>query len=387
MDNNFVLLVDDDQSLLNGLKRQFHRRFNLLAAIGGDEALETMKSKVDIAVVVADMQMPKMNGVQLLEEIARRSPDTTRIMLTGNADQQTAIDAVNKGKIFRFFNKPCDSEVLAEGIDAALRQYELVRAEKELLENTLAGSVKVLIDVLAISDQAGYNRAMKVREWAQKVAKHISIKNPWQLVMSATLFPMGNFFIPPELMLKQLNHEKLTDVESDLVQRTPEQSADLIANIPRLQTVAQTIRYHQRGFDGSGFPADGPSGHDLPLGARVLKILVDLEAITHGVEPGPKAFSVLQGSPSQYDPELLAQIKTCLSVSEDEEKEGHEIVDIPVSLLRPGYRLLENLELKTGRLILSKGTRLSKIQIERLRNFTELYEFNEPVKVAKGLVH
>jgi response regulator RpfG family c-di-GMP phosphodiesterase len=387
MNNNTVLLVDDDQALLNGLKRQFHGRFNLLTALGGEEALEVLNSTEAVSTVVVDMQMPKINGVQLLEKVSEVSPDTTRIMLTGNADQQTAIDAVNKGKIFRFFNKPCDSDFLAEGIDAAIRQYGLVRAEKELLENTLAGSVKVLVDVLAVSDEAGYSRAMKVREWAQQVAKHLSIKSPWQLIMSATLFPIGNIVIPPELMLKQANHDDLTDVERNLVQRIPEQSADLIANIPRLKPVAENIRFHQRGFDGTGFPSEGPNGTDLPLGARILKILIDLETITHGASPGPKAFSVLQDSPSQYDPELLARIKACLCVSEDEEKEGHEIVDIPVSLLRPGYRLLENLELKSGRLILSRGTRLSKIQIERLRNFEKLYEFNEPIKAAKGLVH
>ena len=156
-----VLIVDDDTNLLAGLRRQFRNRFDLHFATGGDEALAAIDTEGSFAVAMVDMRMPGMDGVTLLAELHKRTPDTVRIMLTGNADQQTAVDAINKGHIFRFFSKPCAPEDLANGIEAGLRQYELLMAERVLLEKTLAGSVKVLVDVLSTIDPTGFGRATR----------------------------------------------------------------------------------------------------------------------------------------------------------------------------------------------------------------------------------
>src|SRR6184192_4097590 len=108
-----------------------------------------MAAQGPYVVVVADMQMPGMNGVQFLTKAEAFSPDTVRIMLTRNADQKTAADAVNQGHVFRFLNKPCSPEQLAVTLTAGLKQYKLITAERELLESTLNGSVKLLTDILS----------------------------------------------------------------------------------------------------------------------------------------------------------------------------------------------------------------------------------------------
>jgi len=132
-----ILFVDDDPSLLAAMKRQLHKGFNITLAQGGDEALAMVSranaQKEPFAVVVCDMRMPGMDGIELLKRIRALSPDTMRIMLTGRADQQTAADAINKGHVFRFFSKPCPAEELAEGLSAALEQYRAVAAEHRLL--------------------------------------------------------------------------------------------------------------------------------------------------------------------------------------------------------------------------------------------------------------
>jgi signal transduction histidine kinase len=128
-----VLLVDDEPNVLSGYRRQLGRRYTLLTAEGGDEALELLARRPDIAVVIADMRMPRMNGVQLLAEIEQRRPDAVRMMLTGNVDQETAVQAVNCGHVFRFINKPAPAEVVIEAIESALTRYRLGRAERELV--------------------------------------------------------------------------------------------------------------------------------------------------------------------------------------------------------------------------------------------------------------
>src|SRR5690349_3314098 len=143
-----ILLVDDEPNLLSALQRGLRRQFTVETACGGSAGLTILEKWQDFAVVVADMQMPEMNGVQFLAKVRESAPDIVRMMLTGNADQATAMEAVNQGNIFRFLNKPCTVDRLADALNAGVRQHQLITAERDLLENTLRGSIKVLTDIL-----------------------------------------------------------------------------------------------------------------------------------------------------------------------------------------------------------------------------------------------
>jgi DNA-binding NtrC family response regulator len=145
-----ILLVDDDSHVLDGYRRSLSRDFLVETAAGPDEALPLIEKNGPFAVIVSDMRMPGMSGIQLLGAVKSISPETVRIILTGNADMETAIDAINEGNIFRFLIKPCAHEVMAKTLTAALVQYRLVTAEKQLLEQTLSGSIQVLTEVLSL---------------------------------------------------------------------------------------------------------------------------------------------------------------------------------------------------------------------------------------------
>src|SRR5579864_2678213 len=133
-----ILLVDDEPNVLRACERLLHNRFEMDAAVGGAEALAAIKTKGPYAVILSDMRMPQMNGAELLTRVKGLSPDTIRIMLTGYADVQTALTAVNEGNIFRLLTKPCDKQTLVNALTAGLTQYRLVTTEKDLLEKTLA---------------------------------------------------------------------------------------------------------------------------------------------------------------------------------------------------------------------------------------------------------
>ena len=127
-----VLLVDDDAKVLAGLRRQLHKRFNLYTVLSGAEALRIFACQGPFAVLVADMRMPGLDGIQLLQKVRQRFPDTVRIMLTGDTDRQTAIEAINEGHVFRFLAKPCTGEEVAKALDAALAQHRLMAGERRL---------------------------------------------------------------------------------------------------------------------------------------------------------------------------------------------------------------------------------------------------------------
>src|SRR5690349_13581587 len=144
-----ILFVDDDPNLLAGVERNLRRQFALDTAPGGEAGLAKIASSGPYAVVVSDRQMPVMDGITFLSRVRERCPDTVRIMLTGNVDLEHAVRVVNEGNIFRFLIKPCPHETLYSTIQDALRQYRLINAEKELLNKTLSGSIKLLTDILS----------------------------------------------------------------------------------------------------------------------------------------------------------------------------------------------------------------------------------------------
>lgn len=380
-----VLIIDDDENLLNGLRRQFHKRYRVSVAQGGEKALSLARSHGPFAVAVCDMRMPGKDGIQVLGELKKLAPETVRIMLTGNADQQTAVDAVNKGDIFRFFNKPCPPEQLAAGIDEAIEQFRLVTAERELLQKTLAGSVKVLIDVLSMIDPDAFGKATKMREWGRAMATQMMLPRAWQLDMGIMLSRIGSAAIPAEIQTKMKTGQDLTAMEQAMVSEIPETGKNWIANIPRLQPVANIVYYQEKGFDGSGFPEDDCVGDAIPLEARVIKVLNDLADASPGTTPGKATFKLLAEQAEKYDPAVIDAAHACLVFSEGstEAEKQEEVADIPVSLLMAGYRLLTDIETRCGQLVLAKNQTVSEAQLTKIKNLGMSLGIKEPIRVQK----
>ena len=185
--NNKVMCVDDDQNILSGYKRQLRKDFEIETALGGEEGIEMMMSKGPFAVIVSDMRMPGMNGKQFLARVRASNPNTVRIMLTGNADMQMAIDAVNEGNIFRFLTKPCQPEALTKSLAAGIKQYQLIMAEQELLKNTLTGSIKILVEILSMVNPVAFGQASRIRKYVRHIGKEMHLPNLWQYEIAATL--------------------------------------------------------------------------------------------------------------------------------------------------------------------------------------------------------
>lgn len=210
-----ILCVDDDPNILLGYQRALRKHFTIEVALDGEEALEAVRTQGPYAVVVADMRMPGMNGVELLTQVRQIAPSTVRMMLTGNADQQTALDAVNQGQIFRFMTKPCPPENFAVALTAALEQYRLVSAEKELLSKTLNGSIKVLSDILMLACPTAFGCASRVRTLVRATADRMGDPAGWMAEMAAMLSPIGCIAVPDDILQKVSSGAPMTDKESE----------------------------------------------------------------------------------------------------------------------------------------------------------------------------
>lgn len=118
-----ILFVDDEPSVLDGFQRLLRREFDVSTALGGYQALALIKSSGPFAVIISDMRMPEMNGAEFLARVREKAPDSVRMLLTGHADLDTAIEAVNRGNIYKFLTKPCDKAHLVDAIESGLALY------------------------------------------------------------------------------------------------------------------------------------------------------------------------------------------------------------------------------------------------------------------------
>ena len=130
--NGRVLFVDDDESLLDSIKLAFRMRYDVNTATGPAPALAAIREEPPFGVVVSDLRMPAIDGLAFMARVKEIVPDTMRIMLTGYADMDTAVEAINRGEVFRFLTKPCLTETLSLAIDEGLRIYNAILSQRIL---------------------------------------------------------------------------------------------------------------------------------------------------------------------------------------------------------------------------------------------------------------
>ncbi len=386
MITNRILFVDDDPNILSAYRRMLHKRFEVVTSLSGDEGLDCLAKDGPFAVIVADMQMPGMNGVQFLRKAQEQAPETVRLMLTGNADQKTAADAVNQGHVFSFLTKPCPPESLEAALGNAIKQYRLVVAERELLEETLNGAIKVLTEVLSITDPQSFGRAQQLRDEVRMIARWFGAQRPWELELGGMLSHIGNVSIPQSLLTKVRSGDQLSGAERDMLARVPEVGASLLEKIPRLEGVAEIVRYQRKNFDGTGFPIDGVAGEAIPIGARILRVLTDLLDQEAQRRSRAGAFHSLRQTSGQYDPQVLEAIAACFDIylETPTELDLSENAAVQVAELTVGNILAEDVFTKDGTLVVVADTAISAALLQKLRNFNEVVGLKEPLFLKKN---
>jgi response regulator RpfG family c-di-GMP phosphodiesterase len=380
-----ILFVDDEPNVLAAIQRQLRDRFQVQIAVGPKAGLAALANWQDYSVVVADMGMPEMTGIEFLAQAAQMAPNVVRVMLTGYVNQATAVEAINQGQIFRFLSKPCPVEKLVETLDAAVAQHNLILAEHELLENTLGGSLKVLAEILALAEPRAFGVAEALRDSIREMARGMNISPTWDLEAAALLAQIGYVTIPPDLLLKARQGHPLTEREKDVFTRIPAIGSSLLSQIPRLERVARIILYQHKRFDGSGFPEDAVSGESIPLGARMLKILIDLSRLETAGAKRPAALAQMRERAGWYDPRLLAAVsEQAPDQAPKTPGPGSATIAVDFASLRVGHILCSNLETKGGILLVTAGNKITPMLMHRLRNFSSLYGIQEPIYIDES---
>ncbi len=381
--NRNVLLVDDEQHVLESYRRILRKNFQLITALGGEMALQIIKSKGPFSVVVTDMNMPGMNGIELLTEVKINAPETTRMMLTGHADFNIAMEAVNEGNIFRFLTKPCRPENLIKVINDGIRQYELIKAEHELLNKTLQGSIKILIEILSMIDQEMFSKALKLRDFVRKISENQLIDGSWEIEVAALLARIGGVTIPGIVLKKMHKQDELTEVERTMISRIPKTGHDLLKNIPRLSEVARIILYQDKHFNGEGTPDDDIKGAQIPLGARIFKIFNDFTLLQDAGLDRRKVRDIMNAREGWYDESLLRKVLSDEVLDGKQlKRKTRETRRISVEEISTGMYLVDNLKTDTGQILVMAGQEITDALLIRVKNWSRVYKIKEPVYVT-----
>jgi response regulator RpfG family c-di-GMP phosphodiesterase len=361
-----ILLVDDEQAILDGLSRQLRKKFTVHTATGGAEALELLESE-PVAVVVSDMRMPQMNGATFLSKVRTLYPDVVRILLTGQADTQAAITAVNEGQIYRFLTKPCPPEVLLEEIGSAVEVNRLVTVERELLSTTLRRTVEALTTTLSLAQPLAFARAVRITRVVTELAQALQLDDPWEVEVTAMLAQLGSVTLPPTVLEKLDAGRPLDEDERDMAARVPVVSRDLVAAIPRLETVAAAIGWQTARYDGRGSAAGVPAGEELPLAARMLRLATDYETGISQRTAVQDTINALRADAGAYDPRLLDALIGGREVTELEAPPRM----VRVHELEEGMVVFDDILTTEGILLIGHGTVVTDSLIQRLENYSE----------------
>ena len=413
-----VLLVDDEPNILTALKRVLRpEKLRVLTATSGREALDILAAE-PVDLVISDMRMPEMDGAQFLAEVVRAWPRTVRILLTGYADLESTIAAVNRGGIFQYLAKPWEDHELLLTVRNGLERKFLEDERKRLLQLTQAqnaelrdlneglerrvaertrdlraamgrldrahadlkqtyvASVRVFSGIIEMRDPGLAGHSKRVAELARAIGQIMGMREDelQHLLFAALLHDIGKVGFPDELLNKP--YQSLNSQERARVGKHAIIGEGMLMGLPSLQEAARLIRFHHERHDGKGYP-EGLSGNAIPLGARILALANDYDALQIGslsgrrMEPWDAWEYIHRNSGTRYHPAVVEALDQHLK-GEPEKAARADAVRLGTAELRPGMVLARDLVTRRKMLLLSEGFVLEERLIGKIQKFEEV---------------
>ncbi len=316
-----------------------------------------------------------MNGAQFLAKVREQSPDTVRMILSGQSDLQATIAAVNEGHIYRFFSKPCPRSNVGRG-GRWIRQHRLLTAEKVLLEQTLSGWVKMLIEILGMVSPGASSRASRLQRYVIELASALALPPSWQWGLAAHVSQIGCVALPKDILLKVEAAQSLTEEERRLYEAHPEVAGKLLAAIPRLEDVAAIVTA-QFGPMSFADKADDILRWDIrSIGRLLLRSSFEFDrAMTHS-STRAAALEALRNSKIAIPQSVLKAMRELTVASQ-----GFIVREVRLKDLAHGMTLDEDLVSPKGIRLALSGQEVTRTLIVRLVSIADGVGVVEPFRV------
>ena len=425
---NRILFVDDEENVLRSLKRLFMSEdYEVLTAVSGEDGLSILK-EIEVPVIVSDQRMPLMTGAEFLENSRQLSPDAVRIILTGYADVEAAIGAINRGGAYRYVSKPWNDGDLLRVIKDAFERYRLVRENQYLTELTIKQNEELkkwsvelelyvqqhtidltkqnkelkklnlklkknvseiltsLSSLIELRNGSMRNHSNNVAIISTAIAEELGLTAPEiEMISTASqLHDIGMIGAPDIILLKNVG--ELSPDEMIEYVKHPVRGQAAIDGIEDFRKPGILIRHHHEWYNGRGFP-DGLKGENIPIGARIIAIADRFDRILHG------EMRTMDGALSQIKASLATQFDATLyKPLEKAAREffysiAHDTDSIEIELktkdLTLGMVITRDVITGTGLLLLRKGTVLNDKNIDTLKRAANLDPSKSGIFVTK----
>lgn len=409
-----IIFVDDEQHILSSLKRLFmDEPYTIHTAGSGVEALELVKA-IRFAVIISDQRMPGMSGHEFLEKAKQIQPDSIRMVLTGYADINTAMNAINLGGASRYLTKPWnDNEMIMVVRDAAekyslssenkrlteltIKQNEelkkwsselefyvqqhtvdLSKRNKELadlnikMQQTLSQIIVSFSTLLELRDKSMHSHSSNVAQISTEIARAMGLGDAEvkSINIAAQLHDIGKIGISDIIMTK--SHAQYSTDEMYEYRKHSIRGQAAIDAIDFFRDAGLLIRHHHEHVDGSGFP-DGLKSDQIPLGSRIICLADTLDRLVHGQDISMSVQDAIakikNGAGTLYDPKAVtflvdfARDKFTATAAPKDNVE----VELKPKDLAPGMTVSRDIRTGTGLLLIKKYTVLNSQNIETLR--------------------
>ncbi len=359
MQEHTVLFVDDEVNILKALQRLLRNEpMQVLTASRPQEAIGLLES-TPAQVVVSDQRMPEMSGVDFLSTVRERHPDMVRMMLTGYTEMNIAVDAINKGEIYRLITKPWNDDELKATLRQAFDHYDLkgeikrlnqvtreqnfklqdmnrnletkvrertkqLAAKHQELRTAYIQTIGALAEAIDAKDAYTRGHSERVAVYSSRLAREMGLRKEMieRIYFAGLLHDVGKIGIPDAIITKP---DRLTEEEYLEIQKHPEIGAKILEPVEFLGSVVPCVRHHHEWFDGSdrGYP-DRLRGDKIPLPSRVILVCDTVEAMTSD-RPYRKALpletvvrELHKYSGSQFDPQCVDAFLRLLDRDGDE---------------------------------------------------------------------
>lgn len=414
-----ILCVDDEPNILSALQRLLRRQgYQVVTAESGAQGLLVLEQQA-VDLVISDMRMPEMDGAHFLEQVRQRWPETVRVLLTGYADVESTMAAINKGEIYRYIAKPWDDNdvllLLLHALERKQLQQEKARLEaltqsqneelktlnasleikvqertralqqalkgleasNEQLRKNFLTSVSIFSNLMELRAGGIGGHSRRVAELARRLAVHMgfSAEDIHDLVLAALLHDIGKIGLSDAVLNKSFS--ELTYVEQEEVKRHPAIAQTALMPLDKLQSAAAIIRSHHEHFDGSGYP-DGLSGFSISQGARVLQVANDYDALQHGnlsnmpLTPMKAYDFIVEWRGKHYDPSVVDAFKALLGGTQAPQE---VVTEKHSAQLRGGMVLARDVLTREGLLLLSRDHVLDAMLIDQMVKFERVEKY------------
>ena len=326
-----VLVVDDEASIRSLIQRRLERiGYSCDTAPDGETALELVKGgRFDL--IITDINMPRMNGVELLRAVREIDETVSVIMVTAIMDMDTAIKSLKDGA-YDYITKPIEHEKLVLSVSKALEKTRLLRENMEYQSNLermvrertaeleekslrlrkfFVETTMALVSAIEAKDKYTEGHSRRVADYSRRLAVRIGLSDQEaeRIYVAGVLHDIGKIGIPDRILQKP---GYFNDEERSVMQTHPKMSADILAKIEDFNDILEMVLHHHERFDGAGYPGR-IAGENIPVWARVLSVADAFDAMTSQRPYRPSlslstAINEIQkGRGSQLDPEIAGE--------------------------------------------------------------------------------